>query len=1190
MGVQSRSKSASSIFDGASVATSVSVNPLFRSLSGSTKSSLGVEADFAKVAQGDALDDTPLESETFRRHTALGFVFKPLGLERIFLNGTARHSFNVVILGYVLMLLMSLFDLVRIRLSDVYRESCTNQYICNEVAHIYSFGDYEYYFKYVLPIYVSFTVIGCSLHVLIFKLKCIRDKYWAMVSTFVLYFVFGVVLYTVAITTQNSEWPGTFLRTSLEMITIYVFFSGTPSFLCFVAIWLMTLISYGLGYFYSLKTIKRDHGADSWSELALRTSFIQCGYPLLLYFVVILAGVWMQERARRKQFLQKIIMMYHQQEIIRHKTRNSTLQRTLLEHVLPSSMVNKLQQQNFAVTSWKELRSLSQRHLGVCIMFAELDGFTDFSAQVSPRCVLKFLNSLFDVFDQLCGEFDVYKVETVGDQYVAALGVVTGQMLTEEVGTSAHVTFFDEASEDDHDDASEREGDSYSNTLQRVSKSNTTQMLAFARAIMKAARYVDRPKVDINPQMRVGIHTGSCMSGIVGTKNFRFCLFGDAMNTAARMVQNGSADCIHATKDVADLVPDQPWERLKEIKVKGKGSMQTFSLCVAKENLSDSFYDSSRKSLVETFSFLGGDSHADRTQTLGLLSDQLARLPEESVYENLWLVKEKVYKEKTTFFGLLFKNCERSYLDGEARLIYWDVYIGYIIYVIVLLSNMLYGFVNYRLHHDLCTSVDHRKVTLCIQKFGEAAFEMAQDPRTTYNEIISYSLFNLTTVPLCILLGLNALGPLTHWLLHRSRKIKRKSWAILNAWVIYFLKLMVLLVIMYLCNSTTEVQRPEWPWGYAPVIVTQALLLNYFTGVPMKLYLLWWVIGIAIYFGTTYPILLDEMKGEENDFNIAVSIFSYIRTSMEIISFALILNLGKYYKDVNNRRRFLQRVLTVKQQDQIIKEKSKTERIQKQFLGNIMPPHLLEELKEDKLNGNLISSLTGLRSFTQTHLGVSMLYADIVGFTAFSAQVDPFQVMVFLNDLFQVFDGMCDEYNVYKIETVGDCYVAAVGVVTGKLVTGKAPTRSETSRNIYGSMSGTIADTGSTEGAGDMTWSSYDSIRCISSTNATDLVGFAKAMIRGSRRVMKPTLKTPATMRIGIHTGSCMSGVIGAKNLKFSLLGEDVVTAALMEKTGKADAIHASDDLALILPNENWQEFKELDTNKGRIQTFLLDV
>ena len=63
------------------------------------------------------------------------------------------------------------------------------------------------------------------------------------------------------------------------------------------------------------------------------------------------------------------------------------------------------------------------------------------------------------------------------------------------------------------------------------------------------------------------------------------------------------------------------------------------------------------------------------------------------------------------------------------------------------------------------------------------------------------------------------------------------------------------------------------------------------------------------------------------------------------------------------------------------------------------------------------------------------MFCDIVGFTRFSSQVDPSTVMSFLNELFTSFDQLCETFSVYKVETVGDCYVAAVGVVTGVITT-----------------------------------------------------------------------------------------------------------------------------------------------------------
>jgi len=286
--------------------------------------------------------------------------------------------------------------------------------------------------------------------------------------------------------------------------------------------------------------------------------------------------------------------------------------------------------------------------------------------------------------------------------------------------------------------------------------------------------------------------------------------------------------------------------------------------------------------------------------------------------------------------------------------------------------------------------------------------------------------------------------------------------------------------------------------------------------------------------------------------------------------------MGSYFNDVTSRRRFLQRILMVKQQNRIIKQKTFNETMQKQFLESILPSNLVEKLQkqQEKITVSLTDSVKR-GSLSQKHLGVSMLYADLVGFTSFSAQVDPFKVMVFLNELFQVFDGLCDDFNVYKIETVGDCYVAAVGVVTGEMVTAEVRADAPDSPSDLASLP--TKEKASNASA--------------SASNAADLIGFAKAMLHGSREVMKPEVNTPATLRIGLHSGSCISGVIGTRNLKFSLLGDDVVTAALMEKTGTPDSIHASEDIVGLASREQWSRCKVVEGYYGKsVQTYLLEM
>ena len=76
--------------------------------------------------------------------------------------------------------------------------------------------------------------------------------------------------------------------------------------------------------------------------------------------------------------------------------------------------------------------------------------------------------------------------------------------------------------------------------------------------------------------LRIGIHTGSLVSGLVGSKMPKFTLFGDTMNTASRMESNCRPGCIHVSETFAHLLPKERWESTGGVEVKGKGLMNTF--------------------------------------------------------------------------------------------------------------------------------------------------------------------------------------------------------------------------------------------------------------------------------------------------------------------------------------------------------------------------------------------------------------------------------------------------------------------------------------------------------------------------------------------------------------------------------------------------------------------------------------
>jgi class 3 adenylate cyclase len=178
----------------------------------------------------------------------------------------------------------------------------------------------------------------------------------------------------------------------------------------------------------------------------------------------------------------------------------------------------------------------------VTIFFSDIIGFTDISSDLPPRKVADMLDRLYTKLDALSGKYDVFKVETIGDAYMAVTNLVKDQPL-------------------DH--------------VKRIAN--------FAIDAVKAANgtYIDLE--DHNKgfvSMRVGFHSGSVVADVVGTRNPRYCLFGDTVNTASRMESYSKANRIHCSSAAADILmeecPELPLKSRGLIYIKGKGEMHTF--------------------------------------------------------------------------------------------------------------------------------------------------------------------------------------------------------------------------------------------------------------------------------------------------------------------------------------------------------------------------------------------------------------------------------------------------------------------------------------------------------------------------------------------------------------------------------------------------------------------------------------
>ncbi|VDM80735.1 unnamed protein product [Strongylus vulgaris] len=150
----------------------------------------------------------------------------------------------------------------------------------------------------------------------------------------------------------------------------------------------------------------------------------------------------------------------------------------------------------------------------VSIFFSDIVSFTEFSSKCTPMQVVNFLNDIYTIFDSTIDERDVYKVETVGDAYLCVSGLPR------------------------------RNGSEHIKEICLMSLSLLKDLRDFRVSHMPSYRVM----------IRIGVHTGPCVAGVVGLAMPKYCLFGDTVNTASRMESNGKPGKIHMSEQAAKLL------------------------------------------------------------------------------------------------------------------------------------------------------------------------------------------------------------------------------------------------------------------------------------------------------------------------------------------------------------------------------------------------------------------------------------------------------------------------------------------------------------------------------------------------------------------------------------------------------------------------------------------------------------
>nr|XP_010594984.1 LOW QUALITY PROTEIN: retinal guanylyl cyclase 1 [Loxodonta africana] len=245
-------------------------------------------------------------------------------------------------------------------------------------------------------------------------------------------------------------------------------------------------------------------------------------------------------KGRKMNIIDSMLRMLEQyssnlEDLIRERTEELELEKQktdrLLTQMLPPSVAEALKMGTPVEPEYFE---------EVTLYFSDIVGFTTISAMSEPIEVVDLLNDLYTLFDAIIGAHDVYKVETIGDAYMVASGLP-----------------------------------------QRNGQRHAAEIANMALDILSAVgsfRMRHMPEVPV--RIRIGLHSGPCVAGVVGLTMPRYCLFGDTVNTASRMESTGLPYRIHVNMSTVRILRalDEGFQVEVRGRTEGKGVEDTYWL------------------------------------------------------------------------------------------------------------------------------------------------------------------------------------------------------------------------------------------------------------------------------------------------------------------------------------------------------------------------------------------------------------------------------------------------------------------------------------------------------------------------------------------------------------------------------------------------------------------------------------
>ena len=657
---------------------------------------------------------------------------------------------------------------------------------------------------------------------------------------------------------------------------------------------------------------------------------------------------------------------------------NAGVERTqnILSLMLPPFVRNRVKE---------GIRYIAENKGEVTVLFCDICDFEGICKDYRPRDLRIFLDSLFKIFDALCENSGVTKIETVGKTYMACAGLQDSeQELAQYVRDIPHARRAIELA------------------LSMIQEVSTIRLTSGSFL-----------------QVKIGINTGTVVAGVVGYHKPQFSLVGDTVNTASRMCstlkQYNSAQISESTYEYLKNYTDLGFEE-HVVEAKGKGNLNTFTVTEVKDENSSDIAGGPNSSIQMSLKYC--KTTADTPSKDSNIGNTKAQLENKLSRANTLLISD----------GSIFSyHCnetarEKEFRHNRLETSYQMILMSLIIALITYCINLMLSILQYYLLSD------YSNIAIIIGR---------------------------SVVILCIL-GI---------LLLHHKIYKHLMYGI---GIFCVLLLMLVIALFNLIYSTSVL--PDFT---ALEIMYIIVILNHSSGASIIL-----VICANIVVFVPWVVLA----------SYSTAIFLNITNIVLVAVFSIINSSSIFIQERKHRRNYNLNIVAKKE----IKETEK-------LLVHMMPRHVLEGLQND------ISETDKLENIT-------ILFADIVGFTNWSSNKSPEEVVQMLSELFSRFDKKCLKFDVYKVHTIGDCYV------------------------VLGFSGDNQRD---------------PARECL---NMTKMAYSMVQIIKDQNKIHDSNLN----MRIGIHTGEVIAGVIGTNIVRYDIWGPDVLIANKMESSGKEGWVNIS--------------------------------